>query len=166
MSSETLRIAATPTTETSTLYFHQTNRTFGGTLWFGDPPKSGHVITISATKKNNFCTVTIDMFRDLGIYFNYHPSYEGPGHISIATLPIGYRPNTTVYGIGQSTTTNYTTVTSTSWGGFQIDVNGNIYQVVNDNAFELATPQLNIKHITGTINYTIDGTDYTADGIS
>ncbi len=167
MPSETLRSFTVPTVETSTLYFHQTNRIYGGTIGYGDPPVAGHVITVTASKKDDFCTVTIDMSRNDGIYFNYHPNHNGAGHISIATLPVGYRPSTTVYAIGQSTTTNLDSQGSNSWGGFQIGTNGKIYQFCAVDMYDFdGGPMLNMKRVFGIANYTVSGEDYNADGLA
>ncbi len=162
MSVESLRSA---TNVADTLYYFNSNKSFGGTGIAPIPPfaSSGHKVVITATKNTDICCVKINMSRTDGIHFNILT--PGVGNMVLATLPAGYRPTTTVsaYSLGY----NGTTMQQPTYifGGFQIGTDGKIYQTgPADNPQQSVDPL--VTCLDCTIYFSITGaTSYVADGI-
>jgi hypothetical protein len=144
------------------IFYYNENQTFGGSS--STPVTSGHKITIRAIKNSVICSVEITISRQGGIHFNM-PTANNIGNQVIATLPVGYRPNSNTFSIGFSSNDNTWAGNQLIWGSFQVNTDGKIYQRCN-NATTITTIQPGYELLYSVVYYSLTGvTFYNSDGI-
>jgi hypothetical protein len=139
-------------------FFYDTNATFNGT--------SGHRIYVSVQKKGTLYVVQVNMLREGGIHFDLVSPANTVGTQIIATLPVGWRPPSSVDGIGFASNNNTWASGSSSWGSLNIDTDGNIRMRSPAAGGPVTTIQPNLEQIHCSIFWLTSGTVYNADGIT
>jgi hypothetical protein len=139
-------------------FFYDTNATFNGT--------SGHRIYVSVQKKGTLYSVQVNMTRDGGIHFDLINPANTVGTQIIATLPVGWRPPSSVDGIGFASNNNTWASTAFSWGSLNIDTDGNIRMRSPAAGGPVTTVQPNLEQIHCSIFWLTSGTVFNADGIT
>ena len=139
-------------------FFYDTNATFNGT--------SGHRIYVSVQKKSTLYSVQVSMIRDGGIHFDLINPGSTVGTQIIATLPIGWRPPSSVDGIGYASNNNVWATQAFNWGSLNIDTDGNIRMRSPASGGPITTIQPNLEQISCNIFWLSSGTVFNSDGIT
>lgn len=147
------------------LYYFNNNRSFGGATLTG--ATSGHTIVITLNKNTGeVCRCDVSISRLGGVHMNMpYTGTTGVNSQVIATLPVGYRPSTTIVSVGNSSNDNFWATSCLNWGSFQLGTSGQIVQRCNAQE-PITNLQPNFEQISGTLYFMANGGSvYTGDGI-